>query len=172
MTDNEDGAMTPEEHRLEDLKQMAAYSGPIVSLEASEPYYLASCDHCGWVGSSKHCGTDSFGDDSDVCCPRCHTSGADCGKVAEALASHPVQGSQDAPTHRHKKRGSTYALIGIGKMQAEHWRDIAVDEDETALVDLREVAIYRSVDDGSLWARPREEFEDGRFEVLEGTDAS
>lgn len=83
-----DGEMTPEEHRLEELKQMAGYAGPIVSLEASEPFYLASCDHCGWVGSSEHCGTDTFGDDSDVCCPRCHTSGADCGKVAAALGSH------------------------------------------------------------------------------------
>ncbi|WP_054308955.1 MazG-like family protein [Mesorhizobium sp. 1M-11] len=77
-----------------------------------------------------------------------------------------AQASVQTPTHRHVKRGTKYVLLGIGKMQAEHWRDISVDEDETALVDLREVAIYRSVDDDSLWARPREEFEDGRFEVL------
>jgi hypothetical protein len=32
---------------------------------------------------------------------------------------------------------------------------------------MREVAIYRSVDDGSLWVRPREEFEDGRFAALD-----
>lgn len=91
-------SMTPEEHRLEDLKQMAAYSGPIVSFECREPYYLASCDHCGWVGSSELCGTDSFGDDSDVYCPRCHSSGADCGKVAESLSaalSHPADGWRD-----------------------------------------------------------------------------
>lgn len=93
-------SMTPEEHRLEDLKQMAAYSGPIVSFECREPYYLASCDHCGWVGSSELCGTDSFGDDSDVYCPRCHSSGADCGKVAETLSaalSHPADGWRDIP---------------------------------------------------------------------------
>ncbi len=78
--------MTPEEVRLEDLKQMAKYDGPIVCFEVREPYYLASCDRCGWVGSTEQCGTDSYGDDSDVYCPRCFTSGADCGKVAAALS--------------------------------------------------------------------------------------
>lgn len=81
--------MTPEEHRLEDLKQMAAYTGPVVSFEVRETFYLASCDHCGWVGSSELCGTDSFGDDSDVYCPRCGSPGADGGKVAERIpAAH------------------------------------------------------------------------------------
>lgn len=47
-------------------------------------YYLASCDQCGWVGSSEDCGTDwGMCDDSEVYCPKCHASGADCGKVAE-----------------------------------------------------------------------------------------
>lgn len=82
--------MTPEEIRLENLKQMAAYSGPIVSFEVREPYYLASCDHCGWVGSTELCGTDSYGDDSDVYCPRCHASGADSGKVASRIANPPA----------------------------------------------------------------------------------
>ena len=89
-TGDDDGSMTAEEIRLENLKQMAAYSGPIVSFECREPYYLASCDHCGWVGSSELCGTDSFGDDSDVYCPRCHASGADYGKVAAALSGVPA----------------------------------------------------------------------------------
>lgn len=49
-----------------------------------DPYYLASCDGCGWIGSSELCGTDwGGGDDTDVYCPECHARGADCGKVAE-----------------------------------------------------------------------------------------
>lgn len=85
-----DGSMTPEEFRLEDIKQMASYTGSIVSFETRDPYYLASCDCCGWVGSSELCGTDSFGDDSDVYCPRCHASGADSGMVAERISAKPV----------------------------------------------------------------------------------
>lgn len=79
--------MTREEIRLENLKQMAKYEGPIVSFEVAEPFYLASCDKCGWVGSTELCGTDSWGDDSDVYCPRCSASGADCGKVAARLSA-------------------------------------------------------------------------------------
>lgn len=40
-------------------------------------FYMIRCERCGWTGSSEFCGTDSWGDDSDVYCPNCHTSGAD-----------------------------------------------------------------------------------------------
>ena len=70
--------------------------------------------------------------------------------------------SEDA-THRHRKRGTEYVLIGYGKMQAS-WMTESGTYGES--VDMREVAIYRSVEDGSLWVRPREEFEDGRFAAL------
>lgn len=101
---------------------------------------------------------------------------------ADAMVRYMVAGMTDdprggdcpvAPTHRHKKRGTEYLLIGTGKMQAGGWSDAGAiaaallgEAPLATSVDMREVAIYRAVDDGSLWVRPREEFEDGRFDVL------
>lgn len=65
------------------LIEIANFKGPVVSFDVREPYYLASCDRCGWVGSTEQCS----GGEEDVVCPRCYTSGADCGSVAERLSS-------------------------------------------------------------------------------------
>lgn len=37
-------------------------------------FFMTNCEYCGWIGSSELCGTDSFGDDSDVYCPSCKRS--------------------------------------------------------------------------------------------------
>lgn len=58
------------------------------------------------------------------------------------------------PTHRHLKRGSLYQQIGIASLQTE-----TPCEETAALV------VYRG-EDGKLWARPHDEFTDGRFEEL------
>jgi hypothetical protein len=83
---------------------------------------------------------------------------------------------EQVATHRHVKTGGEYTLIGIGRMQASDWcvveretvifcGDYREIEDVGPSTDMREVAIYRG-SDGSLWVRPREEFEDGRFAML------
>lgn len=56
---------------------------------------------------------------------------------------------------RHKKRGTTYIEIGRGLMQ-DHGTDL---DDEP-------VVIYRG-EDGRLWVRTVDQFEDGRFARVE-----
>lgn len=56
--------------------------------------------------------------------------------------------------YRHKKRGTTYTQVCVAVLQAE----IPCHE-SAALV------VYRG-EDGRFWARPHDEFHDGRFEAL------
>jgi len=73
---------------------------------------------------------------------------------AEFGMSDPVPMSK---RYRHKKRGSTYVVVGTAQVQAEE----PIREDDTVMV-------YRGEKDGTLWARPLREFQDGRFEEIEG----
>lgn len=74
---------------------------------------------------------------------------------------------------RHKKRGSSYRVIGEGKMQADMWRDVtrAVPWGDDRpwggvhSVDMEPVMIYED-EAGGFWVRPKDEFEDGRFEDI------
>lgn len=57
---------------------------------------------------------------------------------------------------RHKKRGSTYAVLGVAELQ------IAC----SPIFEGSKLTIYRCEEDGKLWARDQIEFNDGRFEEL------
>ncbi|WP_266030351.1 hypothetical protein [Brucella intermedia] len=84
-------------------------------------------------------------------------------RAALSSPDHPdagkVEGDGWLPTHRHKKRGSTYQVIAEGRLQ--------VDGD----LDNERVVIYRG-EDGQHWVRPAYEFNDGRFETLPSAPAS
>ncbi|MFA7256952.1 MAG: hypothetical protein WC047_05200 [Kiritimatiellales bacterium] len=86
-------------------------------------------------------------------------------RILAALQAAPVQQQTWRPTHRHVKTGGEYMLLGIGKMQSKRWQEQNPHGALIWNVDMREVAIYRGAD-GSLWVRPIEEFNNGRFVPL------
>ena len=58
---------------------------------------------------------------------------------------------------RHKKRGTTYAVIGTATVQASG----------APIAEAELVVVYRAESDGALWVRRQSEFHDGRFELLQ-----
>lgn len=74
--------------------------------------------------------------------------------------------------YRHLRRGSEYVLVGIARFQSAKWMTKAEMTPQGMArypADNQEVVVYQSVEDGSLGARPRGEFEDGRFEEIVGS---
>lgn len=69
-------------------------------------------------------------------------------RAADAL-EHLLQSAEWKATHRHLKSGGEYRVIGNGR------------HSET----LDPLTVYQGRD-GTIWARPRVMFEDGRFEAL------
>lgn len=61
---------------------------------------------------------------------------------------HPISADW-APTHRHRK-GGLYRVVTYGTLEA----------------DRSPVVIYDDAD-GTVWVRPTQEFEDGRFEKVD-----
>lgn len=57
---------------------------------------------------------------------------------------------------KHVKRGTTYEEIGRGELQSS----FTISEGSHTLV------VYRAEKDGTIWIRPAEEFDDGRFVLI------
>lgn len=77
---------------------------------------------------------------------------------AQGAKITPLYVSPSAPkmtaTHRHKKRGSEYRVLGQAQVQCSD-----------GLTDYEVVTVYVGTD-GEMWVRRKSEFEDGRFEAI------
>ncbi|MGU9981534.1 ead/Ea22-like family protein [Phreatobacter sp. HK31-P] len=76
-------------------------------------------------------------------------------KRAEAAEAALARLTAPSPRYGHKKRGTTYAVVGMARVQTAR-----------PLKDMEPVTVYRCEQTGDLWARPSEEFYDGRFEPI------
>jgi hypothetical protein len=81
-------------------------------------------------------------------------------KAGESEYSDPSIASTPKKQFRHKKRGSVVEIDGD---TAELQSAGGPIPEGTVLT------VYRHVEDGKRWARPKTEFEDGRFEALAST---
>ena len=78
--------------------------------------------------------------------------------IAAIRASDPVVNAgscQPGERYQHIKRGTTYQVIGRGKLQTD-----------APLTDYAEVVAYRCEETGDVWVRPQSEFTPDRFRAL------
>ncbi len=94
--------------------------------------------------------------------PEGSTSGRVVRLIKSALSNSVPDGENSdvvrdtfTPTHRHRKRGTLYQLIGDAVMQCEE-----------EVFDNKRLTLYRG-EDGKYWVRPPSEFNDGRFAAHE-----
>ncbi len=98
-----------------------------------------------------------------VCDALCREGGQGRALWEAMLAASPPPPVQSAPagwvpTHRHAKRGSTYRVLGEATAQGN-------PDDPWLFSDGDKLTVYQA-EDGRLWVRYTEEFNDGRFEAL------
>lgn len=115
-----------------------------------KPWPLGGYAPGNYSGRCKSCGKDIVAAKHSTSCLECAVVSA----KRAILPTAPVNDGEWRPTHRHNKRGSTYRVVGTASLQAG-----APVEEPTELV------IYQG-EDGRLWARPEDEFNDGRFTAL------
>ena len=72
----------------------------------------------------------------------------------DSTLSRPASGMEFVPHIKHKKRGTFYQVIGEVTLQTERPRE-----------DNERLMLYKG-EDGKYWARPHQEFDDGRFEAI------
>jgi hypothetical protein len=70
------------------------------------------------------------------------------------MPSSPIYQAIKGMVFRHRRRGSTYTIVASATLQTN-----------SPIADDAIVVIYQS-EDGKFWARPADEFFDGRFEEL------
>ncbi|SCM79800.1 hypothetical protein KL86PLE_90646 [uncultured Pleomorphomonas sp.] len=74
---------------------------------------------------------------------------------------------------RHKKRGDTYEVVGPAEGQISFSYDqfgVRTPADRRMVFEGDKLTIYRAAEDGKLWWRFPDEFEDGRFEDIKPFD--
>ena len=76
-------------------------------------------------------------------------------KIIKGLKEAMFELASSTVKWKHKKRGTTYIAIGLASLKCE-----TPPSEGTLLV------VYQE-EDGHIWARPYDEFLDGRFEMID-----